>query len=777
MKAKTLINQFIIAVLYSIGIVLPLLAAFGMSNAFFTGIAISVLSLTIMFLFKLGKKFKFTAIGILIAIGVYLLVSGTGAKLIFHWIQMFKAFVLYFNGARAALIIYSNYFAIIIALFSALLSFAISDQEGDFMAMAMFVITIMFISYQVSNEAELIYTLPSWLAVLITAIDKSKKLDLKANIIVIVITILSFILLPMFTSKTLKPLNDLAKNVTQQVLDHLFFTEEREVFSLENYGYYPDGPNKFGGKVELSKEAVMTVKTDKKVLLRGVTKDFYTGYNFLSTKGSKRYLFINPRWLGLRQKVLVENLPPKNIRENSSLLKTKQLEIQMYRNSPTTLFAPAYIRKISAQGDMVPYFNEAGELFITRNLVPGDTYTVTAPIVEGGEPGLENLVKSVRNKDPYYNEIYEQYTQLPQHIENAMYALRDKIVSQDAAPYNKAYAIMTYLRQRYGYTLDVDEIPENTDFVTYFLLASKEGYCVHFASAMTVLARMSGLPARYVEGFIAQPDGDGIARVTGLNAHAWCEVYFENFGWIPFDPTAPRLGNTGNNRNNQNNPEPTPTPTPPNEEEQPDNQEEENDDTPPEPSPSPSPSPEPSPQSPPMDEEHTPPVGNQDNNSLWLILLILLLIALIVAYIYYMQPENRAKRAKTQKDKVFIYASAIFTLIKLYGRKTPKIKADETIYEYALKVEDMQILPLSIIGFASSLNKAAYSKNSDLDIELNHTSAVYKNLTKALPWFKKPFAYILPVLKPYNFNNNKKLKRLKLKNKQQLKKIKINKQK
>ncbi len=765
MKNKSVLNQFIIALLYGVGIVLPLLAAFGMSNSFFTGIVVTVVALVIMFLFKLGKKFKLIAFGAMLAIVAYILVSGTGANLIFHWAQMFKAFVLYFNGSRAALMMYGNYFAIILALFSALLAFAVSDQEGDFMAMAMFIVTVMFICYQVSNTAELIYTAPAWLAVLIAALDKNKKFDLKANLVVLAITVLSFVVLPMLTSTTAKPLNDLANNVTQQVLDHLFFTEERDVFSLENYGYYPDGANKFGGKVKLSDEPVMTVKTDKKVLLRGVTKDYYTGFNFLSTKGSKRYLFINPRWLSLRQKVLVENLPPKNIRDNSSLLKTKQVEVELYRSSPTTLFAPAYLRKISTQGDMVPYFNEAGELFVTRNLVPGDVYTITAPILEGGDPGLENLVESVKNEDEYYNEIFNQYTQLPQHLEEAMYALRDRIVSMDAQPYDKAYAIMNYLRQRYGYTLDVDEIPENTDFATYFLLASKEGYCVHFASAMTILARMSGLPARYVEGFVAQPDPDGIARVTGMNAHAWSEIYFEGFGWVPFDATAPRLDNTGNNQNNQNqnNPEPTPTPEPPNESEQPYNQEEEEDDTPPEPSPSPSPSPEPSPQNPPMDEEHTPPTGdNDDKNSNGLILLILLLILLFIAYIYYMQPDNRAKRVKTQKDKIFIYASAIFTLIQLYNRKSSQIEADETLYEYSIKIENMEVLPLSIIGFASSLNKAAYSKNKNLNIELEHTVSIYKKLIKALPWYKKAFAYLMPALKPYNFKqkviNKSKLK-------------------
>ena len=99
---------------------------------------------------------------------------------------------------------------------------------------------------------------------------------------------------------------------------------------------------------------------------------------------------------------------------------------------------------------------------------------------------------------------------------------------------------------------------------------------------MTVLARAIGLPARYVEGYAADPDADGVARVTQQDAHAWTEVYFPGFGWLPFDPTpgaggAPDYGgnspdpsgdsndDAGNDSNDPDDPgaaDPTPTPTP-----------------------------------------------------------------------------------------------------------------------------------------------------------------------------------------------------------------------
>ena len=60
---------------------------------------------------------------------------------------------------------------------------------------------------------------------------------------------------------------------------------------------------------------------------------------------------------------------------------------------------------------------------------------------------------------------------------------------------------------------------------------------------MTVLCRMAGVPARYVEGYMAVPNERGEAIVTGLDAHAWTEVYFKGFGWLTFDATPRRAGN------------------------------------------------------------------------------------------------------------------------------------------------------------------------------------------------------------------------------------------
>lgn len=92
-----------------------------------------------------------------------------------------------------------------------------------------------------------------------------------------------------------------------------------------------------------------------------------------------------------------------------------------------------------------------------------------------------------------------------------------------------------------SYTENPGALPEEvTDagaFLDYFLLESKQGYCSYFATAFVLLARAEGIPARYVEGFCVPVNAARNMAVTSSMAHAWPEVYLEDVGWIPFEPT------------------------------------------------------------------------------------------------------------------------------------------------------------------------------------------------------------------------------------------------
>ncbi len=109
---------------------------------------------------------------------------------------------------------------------------------------------------------------------------------------------------------------------------------------------------------------------------------------------------------------------------------------------------------------------------------------------------------------------------------------------------NKAYQVAEWMRKNTSYSLELPELPKGSDPVEYFLGTSRQGYCMHYASASVMILRELGVPARYVSGYVAGnywQDGTTMkfeAVVKDSAAHAWVEIYLEGFGWIPIEVTA-----------------------------------------------------------------------------------------------------------------------------------------------------------------------------------------------------------------------------------------------
>jgi transglutaminase-like putative cysteine protease len=121
-------------------------------------------------------------------------------------------------------------------------------------------------------------------------------------------------------------------------------------------------------------------------------------------------------------------------------------------------------------------------------------------------------------------------------------ALAQQVVVEAGAitPYDQARAIEQYLRGAITYNESIPTPPSNQDPVDWVLFDYKEGYCNYYASAMIVMLRSLGIPARMAAGF-AQGNFDASQNayvVTERDAHTWVEVYFPNYGWIEFEPTS-----------------------------------------------------------------------------------------------------------------------------------------------------------------------------------------------------------------------------------------------
>ena len=135
-------------------------------------------------------------------------------------------------------------------------------------------------------------------------------------------------------------------------------------------------------------------------------------------------------------------------------------------------------------------------------------------------------------------KIEEEYTTLPASVPGRVFELTQEICRGTKSRLEQCRAITQYLR-KYQYTTSVTRTAPEEDSVDHFLFESKTGYCTYFASAMAVMCRTQGIPARYVEGFACyQPDlTKRELEVKGVHAHAWCEVYFSGVGWVPFEAT------------------------------------------------------------------------------------------------------------------------------------------------------------------------------------------------------------------------------------------------
>jgi hypothetical protein len=166
------------------------------------------------------------------------------------------------------------------------------------------------------------------------------------------------------------------------------------------------------------------------------------------------------------------------------------------------------------------------------NVKPGDTYEITSS-VSLSEPGDLRLAGT-----NYPIWAVEKYTQLPPTLPQRVYDLATDITADGPTPYDKAKAIEDYLKA-FPYNLKIDPPPYNADGVDYFLFEQQEGYSEYFGSAMTVLLRTQGIPARLATGYTVgdKVDGEDIYIVTDSHSHAWVEVFFPQHGWIPFEPT------------------------------------------------------------------------------------------------------------------------------------------------------------------------------------------------------------------------------------------------
>jgi transglutaminase-like putative cysteine protease len=151
--------------------------------------------------------------------------------------------------------------------------------------------------------------------------------------------------------------------------------------------------------------------------------------------------------------------------------------------------------------------------------------------------------------------ISEDFLRIPGNLPEIVRQTADSVTASESSNYGKALAIQKYLRSgEFTYSLQApvqNGYDGNGLSVLADFLAVKSGYCVHFSSAMAVMARAEGIPSRIAVGYApGRLTGESVAlvgqgsfpeyEVDARDAHAWPELYFEGLGWVPFEPTPSR---------------------------------------------------------------------------------------------------------------------------------------------------------------------------------------------------------------------------------------------
>ncbi len=186
-------------------------------------------------------------------------------------------------------------------------------------------------------------------------------------------------------------------------------------------------------------------------------------------------------------------------------------------------------------------------------LVRGEFLTVQDDVMGGlrlSAPPSSRIRYSVTSREPqlapddqtastlvYPDSVRAHYLQVPEGSQ-LVAELAHRVSHEAMTPFARTKVIQQHLLENYGYSLDADTATLSHP-LEEFLFTRKTGYCEHYATAMVVMLRTIGIPARLVTGFLATEWNEygGYFTVRQRDAHAWVEVYFPRSGWVTMDPT------------------------------------------------------------------------------------------------------------------------------------------------------------------------------------------------------------------------------------------------
>jgi transglutaminase-like putative cysteine protease len=173
-----------------------------------------------------------------------------------------------------------------------------------------------------------------------------------------------------------------------------------------------------------------------------------------------------------------------------------------------------------------------GDLRATASVQPNQLYTSAA---------LESVATAetlAATTGPIPPSVSQPFMELPPDLPARIKQLAEQQTAGKLTAFDKATALETYLRT-FTFDTETPPPPPGRDGVDWFLFDLRRGYCDYNSSAMAVMLRTLGIPARVAAGYTpGQLDPtDGLYHITEKDTHTWTQAYFPGYGWIDFEPT------------------------------------------------------------------------------------------------------------------------------------------------------------------------------------------------------------------------------------------------
>lgn len=281
------------------------------------------------------------------------------------------------------------------------------------------------------------------------------------------------------------------------------------------------------GQVKLGTKSLMEVKAAQPGLIRATSYDEYTGTGWKSSdRKSNR----------LDSRGALPEVPPDAVYKKRIV---SVLNVELLEDESTILTAGTPLAtNVDVMIDVPKGVDGDADIERIRSrraLKAGDSYNSI------GSESIAEAADLVAAGTEYPEWVAERYLQLPDSLPDRVREEAQRITAGVGTPYEKAVALETYLRD-FPYNLQVEAAPPRTDSVDFFLFEQKAGYFDYHATALAVMLRTVGVPARVAVGYALDPTTatETTYTVRKEDAYSWVEVFFPEYGWVNFNPTPDR---------------------------------------------------------------------------------------------------------------------------------------------------------------------------------------------------------------------------------------------